>query len=313
MPIMRSRMAYDLIAAVEAGGTKILCAVVDRDRAILASTRIATTDPDTSFAAMAAFFAGQTMRHGPVAAGGVGSFGPLDLDRGSPGYGRLTTTPKPGWAGVDMRGQVAAMLGAPVAIDTDVNCAALAEALHGATRGLDSSCYVTVGTGIGVGHVARGRPVAGVGHPEAGHIRVPRAPGDAAFAGTCPYHGDCLEGLASGPAMRARWGIAAEDLPDDHPGWEVAAHYLACLCVTLTYTVRPQRIVLGGGVFERASLYDRVRARFVALAVGYALDRWSAAPAGFLCAPALREPSPGLVGAIELARDLLATTGRDTR
>lgn len=302
----KQAMTQPLIAGIEAGGTKILCAVAHTDGTIVAQTRIATGLPDRSFADIAAFFDAQARRHGTIRAGGVASFGPLDLDRGSPSYGRLTTTPKPGWSGVDMLTRLGDVLQAPCVIDTDVNCAALAEARHGAAYGLDRSCYVTIGTGIGVGIVRSDGSAAAAGHPEAGHIRVPRARDDAGFAGVCPYHGDCLEGLASGPAMRARWGVAAEDMADDHAGWDVAAHYIACLCVNLTYTARPQRIVLGGGVMEHAGLHDRVRGRFAALAGGYALDRWSADPASFLVAPALREPSPGLVGAIALARDLIA-------
>ncbi len=297
------------IAGIEAGGTKILCAVATPEHKILAQTRVATGDAEATFAAMAAFFAEQRRHHGPVSAGGVASFGPLDLDRGSPRYGRLTTTPKPGWAGVDMLRRVAEMLDAPVEIDTDVNCAALAESRHGAGLGLDSLCYVTVGTGIGVGYIERGRINSEVGHLETGHTRVPRASDDDAFAGTCPYHGDCLEGLACGPAMNARWGVAAESLPDDHVGLDYQAHYIACLCVNLTYTLRPQRIVLGGGVMERESLYDDVRARFAALMAGYALDRWSAEPANYITSPTLREPSPGMVGALVLA-DAIGHDGR---
>ena len=296
-------MANDRFAAIEAGGTKILCALADRDRGVLAHARFATGDPESAFAAIAGFFDAQAARHGPVAAGGIASFGPLDLDRRSPGYGSLTTTPKPGWPSVNVLRRVTALLGAPVAIDTDVNCAGLAEARYGAGALLDRFCYVTVGTGIGVGLIEHGRPVAGGGHPEAGHSRVPRARGDEAFGGICPYHGDCLEGLACGPAMHRRWDSSAEHLAEDHSAWAFEAHYLACLCVNLMYTVRPQRIILGGGVMERRSLYDRVRAHFAELTAGYALDRWSADPARFIAAPELREPSPGLIGAIELARD----------
>ncbi len=295
-------MPESLVAAIEAGGTKFVCAVATAGGTVLAQARLATQDPETTFAAVAAFFAGERARRGPVVAAGVGSFGPLDLDPASAGFGRLTTTPKPGWAGVDMRGRVAAIVGAPTAIDTDVNCAGVAEARFGAGRGRARLCYVTVGTGIGVGIVEHGRPLGGVGHAEAGHIRVPRAPGDG-FAGLCPWHGDCLEGLAAGPAMAARWGQPAETLGDDHPGWAMAAHYLAALCVKLTYTVRPERIILGGGVAAHPLLHDRVRAAFVRLAGGYALDRCSADPATFICRPELIDPPAGLIGAIALAVD----------
>lgn len=298
-------MSGDLFAGIEAGGTKILCAVAAGDGSILAEQRIPTAAPEETFAAVAAFYRAQRDRHGPLRAAGVASFGPLDLDPGSTGYGSLTTTPKSGWSGVAMLGRIADIVGAPTAIDTDVNCAGLAEARYGAGRSLDRICYVTVGTGIGMGHIEHGRPVAGVGHAEAGHMRVARAPGDA-FAGTCPYHDDCLEGLACGPAMAARWGKSADLLGDDHIGWSFEAHYLACLCLNLTYILRPERIILGGGVMAHRSLHARVRERFAALAAGYSLDRCSADPEHFICPPIAEAPSAGLVGAIALARDLAA-------
>lgn len=297
-------MPNDVFAAIEAGGTKFLCAVASADGRVLAQQRIATVAPDETFAAVASFYDRQREIHGPVAVAGVASFGPLDLDHASPGHGRLTTTPKPGWSGIDMRGRVAGIVRAPVVIDTDVNCAGLAEARYGAGQGLDRLCYVTVGTGIGVGVIEHGRPMGGVGHAEAGHIRVAPAAGDD-FAGTCPFHGDCLEGLACGPAIAARWGRAAEELGEDHPAWGMQAHYLAALCVNVTYLLRPERIILGGGVMAHPALHDAVRARFATLIAGYALDRCSADPASFICPPAAQEPSAGLLGAIALARDFV--------
>ena len=198
--------------------------------------------------------------------------------------------------------RISNILDAPTEIDTDVNCAGLAEAKLGAGRGLERICYVTVGTGIGVGFIENGRPLGGVGHPEAGHMRIPRAIWDEGFAGICPYHGDCLEGLACGPAIQARWHQEAEQLGDSHVAWEFEAHYLGSLCVNLMYMLRPQRIILGGGVMGRTILYDRVRNQFRQMMAGYSLDRWSADADSFISAPALAEPSPGLVGAFELAR-----------
>lgn len=299
----------DRFAAIEAGGTKIICAIASADGAVRAQTRLATGLPDESFAGMADFFSPQIARHGPIRAGGIGSFGPLDLDPASPGYGSLTTTPKPGWSAVNIRARFAQMIGAPATIDTDVNCAALAEARFGAARGLTRACYVTVGTGIGVGVVDQGRIYAATSHPEAGHMQIARAPGDD-FPGICPSHGDCAEGLASGPAMKARWHHSAEDLPADHIAWTVQAHYIAALCLNLTYVLRPQRIVLGGGVMEHPALLGAVRTAFLRLAAGYALDRFSADASQYICAPQLRDPPPGLVGAIELARDVVIRTSR---
>lgn len=301
-------MSEDRFAAIEAGGTKIICAIAGADGAVLAQTRLATGLPDANFAAIADFFAAQVARYGPISAGAIASFGPLDLDRSSPHYGCLTTTPKPGWSSFDVLGRFGDIIGAPAGIDTDVNCAALAEARLGAARGLARSCYVTVGTGIGVGMIDRGRIYAGTSHAEAGHIRIARAPGDD-FPGVCPSHGDCAEGLASGPAIQARWHISAENLPADHIGWDYQAHYLAALCVNLTYIMRPQRIIVGGGVMERSALLAAVRTAYLRLTAGYALDRFSKDADTYICAPQLRDPAPGLVGAIALARDIY---GADT-
>lgn len=300
-----------LIAGIEAGGTKMLCALAREDGELLAQARIATTAPVQTFAAVGDFFARATDEHGRPVAAGIASFGPLDLDRRSNRYGSLTTTPKLGWSGTNMVTCIEQLLDAPVAIDTDVNCAAVGEACRGAGRGVERLCYVTVGTGIGVGILERGRPMGALGHSEAGHIRVPRAPGDEAFTGNCPFHGDCLEGLASGPAMAARWRAAAETLDADHVAWQFEEYYLAALCINLTYSLRPERIIIGGGVMENPLLLARVRTRYEALAGGYALDRCSADPETYICAPACRDPSPGLLGAFELARNLLVT--RDGR
>lgn len=297
-------MSGNLLAGIEAGGTKILCAVAAEEGTILARERIATASPDESLKAIANFYDRQKDRYGSIKAGGLAAFGPLDLDRNSRRYGSLMATPKPGWSHLDLRNRISAILDAPTAIDTDVNCAALAELEHGAGRGLSRFCYVTIGTGIGVGCIEDGRLRTGIGHPEAGHIRVSRPRGDERFLGICPYHGDCLEGLACGPAIAARWGVGAERLEADHVAWEYEAHYIACLCINLMYTLRPQRILLGGGVMAREGLHRRIRERFIELAGNYALDRWSSDPA-FIQVPALDDPSPGLVGAIALAHGLV--------
>lgn len=295
-------MRDSLIAGIEAGGTKTICAVANDDGSVLAQCRVPTGSPDETFAAIAAFYDEQKAQHGPIEIGGVGSFGPLDLDCRSPTHGALTTTPKSGWSGINMRSRVSDILGAPVLIDTDVNCAGLAEGVYGAGQGLDRFCYITVGTGIGVGCVEDGRPSSGVGHPEAGHIRVPRAAGDDAFAGMCPYHSDCLEGLASGPAIEARWRRRPEDLGDEHSAWRYEAHYIAALAVNLTYVLRPQRLILGGGVMSHTGLIDLVRSQFDDMMGGYSLDRWSGDAGTYLAEPILTENSAGVVGAIELAR-----------
>ena len=293
-------MRSGLIAGVEAGGTKIVCALARPNGKVLEQARIPTQDPHATFAEIAHFYDAVTERHGSVAAAGIASFGPLDLDPSSATYGCLLNTPKPGWSGIDIRSSIASILGAPAVIDTDVNCAAMAEMREGAAQGLDRICYVTVGTGIGVGILETGRTNAGAGHPEVGHIAVPHAPGDL-FEGICPSHGDCLEGLACGPAMQTRWGCAAEDLPEGHAGWAYAAHYIAALCTNLTYTVRPQRIVVGGGVLSRASLMGAIRDAYRDRMAGYALDRFSALPDTFIVPADLVDPSAGIVGALAMA------------
>lgn len=295
-------MSKRLLAAIEAGGTKILCALRDGQGRIGPSVRIATTTPDATFAAIEQFFR-EHAAAGQIAGCGIASFGPLDLDPASASYGSLTTTPKPGWADVPMLERMARILPVPTRIDTDVNCAALAEGSgDGAAAGLQRYCYMTVGTGIGVGIVDQGSVRGGTGHAEAGHIRLGKAPEDS-FGGICPSHGDCVEGLACGPAMRARWGVPAETLPDRHPAWEIEAWYIAAICANLTYTVRPQRIVIGGGVLGHGRLYSLVRSKFADLMAGYALDRWSADPDSYLVKPAFEDPSPGLLGAFMLAAE----------
>lgn len=288
-----------LFGAVEAGGTKFVCGVGDaragsRERAV-----IATADPAATLAEVGAFFDRALDMHGPVKAMGVGSFGPIELNPKAARYGQITTTPKPGWSGVDIRGWLRARYGIPVAIDTDVNAAALAEAdVHGVT----SLAYVTVGTGIGVGLVLGGATHVGASHPEAGHIPVRRHQGHGAFAGICPYHGDCLEGLASGPAIKAAWGASLDQLPADHPAWAIEADYIGQLCASLILTVSPGMIVLGGGVMQQARLLNLVRAATLCQLGGYC-PQWDIAGAERISSPLSTEP-PGLTGAYLLAERL---------
>lgn len=289
-----------LLGAIEAGGTKFLCGIADRNGRVLARTRIATTTPEETLGAAAAFFSENIARHGRLAAFSIGSFGPLSLNPVAADYGAITSTPKAGWQDVDLLGHFSATIDAPMALDTDVNCAAVGERLFGSGRGLDTFCYVTVGTGIGVGLLVGGAPHGGANHPEAGHIRLPRAPGDHDFPGACPFHGDCLEGLASGPAMRARWGAAAETLPVNHPAWDVEADYLAGLCATLTYIVRPDRIILGGGVMESHLMHARVRRALISKLAGYDASMRALDMENYIVSPSAG-PSAGLTGAFALA------------
>lgn len=256
-----------LIAGVELGGTKTICILGSGPDDVRDEVRVATTTSEETLSAVRAVLERWKGEHG-FAAIGMGSFGPLELDPASAEHGCIVSTPKPGWSGADVLG-LAAGLGVPAALDTDVNGAALAEGLWGAARGLDSWTYVTVGTGIGVGSIIGVHPVRGMGHSEAGHLRVPRLDGDT-WPGTCPYHGDCAEGLAAGPAIRARTGRAAETLSPDDPAWDGVVHALAGLFHNLILTALPQRILLGGGVGAgQAHLTPRIREALKASLGGY--------------------------------------------
>jgi len=258
-----------ILGGVEAGGTKFVCLVGDDAGTVLAERRHPTRGPTETLAEAVAALRDLTGQTGPPDAIGIGAFGPLDLRRG-PRHGHLLATPKPGWSGVDLVGPFRAAFGVPVAVDTDVTAAALAEGRWGAARGLGTFAYVTVGTGIGVGVVAGGRPLHGLVHPEAGHVSVPRAPGDE-FPGVCPFHGDCLEGMASGPAVAARWGAPAEDLTGGlrERAVDLEAHYLAHGIRTLVYAVAPERVLIGGGLSGMPGLLPAVRARLPGALGGY--------------------------------------------
>ena len=275
---------------VEAGGTKWVCGIGSGPDDLHALTTIPTTTPSETLKRAAEFFT----QNGGVSAVGVGSFGPIDLHDG-----RITSTPKPGWTNTEVVSVLHDALGVPVAFDTDVNAAALGEQRWGAAVGLDTFCYITVGTGIGGGVMADGRLVHGLTHPELGHMRVPHDRARDPFAGVCPFHGDCFEGLASGSALRARWGAPAETITDPR-AWELEAEYLALGLVNVVTILSPQLIVLGGGVPKQPGLIPRVRELIDALLAGYV-----AAPA--VVAPALGDRA-GVLGAIELAR-LAASRG----
>lgn len=289
-----------LLGAIEAGGTKVLCGIADEDGRLLSRVRIPTITPIETMGAARDFFTKNTPSGRALHALSIGSFGPLSLNPVASNYGNITSTPKRGWEDFDLLEFLKQAISAPITLDTDVNCAAIGERLFGSGRGLDTFCYVTVGTGIGVGVLIDGAPHGGANHPEAGHIRLPRAPGDTEFAGICPYHGDCLEGLACGPAMMARWGVAGESLPSDHPAWEIEADYLAGLCATLTYVVRPDRIILGGGVMESADIHAQVRRALTAKLAGYDTSLRALDMDDYVVAPSAG-PSAGLTGALALA------------
>jgi len=275
---------------IEAGGSKWECAVGRGPHELHAVETIPTTTPGETIERVLAFFE----RAGPVAAIGIGSFGPIDTDLGSPTWGYITSTPKPGWANTNVAHEIRRRLSVPVTFDTDVNAAALAEYRWGAAQGLETFCYVTVGTGIGGGAMAGGKLLHGFVHPEFGHMRIPHDRERDAFAGACPFHGDCWEGLASGGAMEQRWGRSPADLDGDPRVWKLEAHYLALGLVSVVYVLSPERILIGGGVMRHPELISLVQREVERLMNGY-----QEAPAIML--PAL-SPRSGVLGALALAQ-----------
>ena len=256
-----------VFGGIEAGGTKFVCAVGSGPEDVRAEVRIPTTTPKNTLDQAITFFEEQA-NEVDLAAIGIASFGPVDPNPASDTFGYITATPKPNWSNADIVGPIRQALGLPVGFDTDVNGAALGEYRWGAGQGLDTIIYLTVGTGLGGGGLIGGKPMHGLIHPEMGHISVPRHPDDT-YEGYCPFHGDCFEGLAAGPAFEGRWGERAENLPPDHPAWELEAYYLAAGLVNLICTLSPQRIMLGGGVMEQASLFPMVRKQVKSLLNGY--------------------------------------------
>jgi fructokinase len=286
-----------MYGGVEAGGTKWVCGIGTGPDDLHALATIPTTTPNETLGRAAEFF----RQNGGVAAVGVGSFGPIDLHEG-----RITTTPKPGWADTDVVSTLQSALSVPVAFDTDVNAAALGEGRWGAAVGLDTFCYFTVGTGIGGGVVAGGRLVHGLLHPEVGHMLIPHDRSRDGFGGACPFHGDCFEGLASGSAIAERWGKPGEELVDEPEVWELEAEYLALGVVNVICVVSPQRVILGGGVMKQPALLPLVRARTRELLAGYiSAPELSEGLDEYIVGPTLGDRA-GVLGAIELAR--LATS-----
>jgi fructokinase len=291
-----------LYGGIEAGGTKFVCAVGSGPEDVQAKVRFPTTTPDETIGKTLAFFQEQAEKE-TMDAIGIASFGPVDPNPDSPTYGYITTTPKPGWANTDISGRISRALNIPVGFDTDVNGAALSEHRWGAAQGLDTFIYLTIGTGLGGGGLVNGQPLHGLVHPEMGHIRIPHDWEADPFPGTCPYHGDCLEGMAAGPALEKRWGQRAETLPPDHPAWALEAHYLALALVNFVTTLSPQRIILGGGVMKQLQLFPLIRQEVQAL-----LNNYVQAPEilkqidEYIVPPALGDLA-GVLGAIALAQE----------
>lgn len=299
-------MTETYVGGIEAGGTKFVCAVGSGPDDVRAEARFPTTTPEETIGRAVAFFREQEAHHGRPAAIGIGSFGPLDPNINSQTYGYITSTPKPHWANTDLAGEIGRALSLPVGFDTDVNVAGIGEWRWGAARGLANFIYLTVGTGIGGGVLIDGRPIHGLIHPELGHIPLSHDRKVDPYKGRCPYHGDCLEGLAAGPAIGERWGQPAVELPPDHPAWELEAHYLALALQSFICTLSPQRIVLGGGVMEQPQLFPLIRRKVREYLNGYVqspailehIDR-------YIVSPGLGNRA-GVLGALALAQQVVA-------
>jgi fructokinase len=288
---------------IEAGGTKFVCVVASGPEDVRAIERFPTTSPEETLGRAVSFFKKQ---EAPIAALGVASFGPLDLDLSSPTYGRVAETPKPGWTSADVVGYLQDALQVQVGFDTDVNGAALGEHRWGAGQGMDPFLYLTIGTGIGGGGIYNGKTMHGLVHPEMGHMRLPHDFEADPFPGVCPFHGDCFEGLAAGPALEKRWGQRAETLPADHPAWELEAHYIGMALANLVLSLSPQRIVLGGGVMDSPVLFPLLRTKVLNSLAGYVRS-----PAileqidSYIVPPGLGSRA-GVLGAIALAEQACA-------
>ncbi len=292
-----------LLGGIEAGGTKFVCAVGTGPADIRAETRFPTTTPTETLAQAIAFFRAQPERPAAI---GIGAFGPLDPNPTSPTFGYITTTPKPGWANVDFVGAIRAALDTPVGFDTDVNAAALGEHRWGAAQGLDTFIYLTIGTGLGGGGMVGGQLMHGLLHPEMGHIRLPHDWAQDPFPGFCPYHGDCFEGLAAGPALERRWGRRAETLPAEHPAWALEAYYIALGLMNYIVTLSPQRIILGGGVMQQAQLFPLVRREVLTLLNGYVQSPVILEQSDSYIVPPVLGGRAGVLGAFALAARAIA-------
>ena len=284
-----------LYGGIEAGGTKFICAIATSPTTDpIATLKVDTTTPEETFGKVIDFFKRYDLR-----ALGIASFGPIELHRESPKYGYITTTPKPGWKNTDFAQFFQQTFDVPTGFDTDVNAAALAEVSYGAAQGQSDAIYITVGTGIGGGAVINGEMLHGLLHPEMGHLPVPRHPHDN-YPGSCPFHHDCLEGMASGVAIEDRWKRSASTLPPDHEAWELESYYLARGICAMVYTLSPLRIICGGGVMDQKQLFPLIRKQVIEMLHGYIqgkaiIDRIDE----FIVPPGLK--NPGAVGALELA------------
>jgi fructokinase len=289
------------VGAIDAGGTSWRCAIVDAQRNIVARAAFPTTTPQETLAKAGAFFREHASNGLVFSKIGIACFGPLGVNPAAPNWGHILATTKQGWSNTDIAGALAAATDCTIVIETDVTAAALAERAWGAGQGIDNLAYVTVGTGIGAGIIVNGKPIWGAMHPEAGHMRAPRHLDDLEFKGVCPFHGDCIEGLASAPALKARWGMDGADLTGDHPAWDIEAHYLAQLATNLVLTTAVERVIFGGGVMARSGLVEKVARQTKILIGPYGLA--AQGEAGFEVVAAGLGLDAGLLGGVWLAQN----------
>lgn len=288
-----------IIGAIEAGGTKMVCGIGNENGELLDRISIPTTDPDTTLTKIIEYFKDKDIK-----ALGIGSFGPVDLNPKSETYGYITSTPKPGWKNTNIVGTFKKALNVPVGIDTDVNGAIYGEVTYGAAKGVDSAIYITIGTGVGVGVYYEGKLMHGLVHPEAGHILLMRHPQDK-YKGKCPYHDNCMEGLASGPAIEERFGKPGIELADRPEVWELESYYIALAITNYILCYSPQKIILWGGVMHQENMFSMIRTKVKEMLGGYvASDIFEGDLSDYIIAPGLGE-NPGILGALKLGIDCL--------
>ncbi len=292
-----------LYGAIEAGGTKFVCCVASGPEHIVEEVRLATTTPEETLRKTIQFFEPYTSSE-KIKTIGVGCFGPLDLNPNSPTYGFITATPKPGWSNADVRGALQRGLGVNVAFDMDVNAAAVGEYIWGASRGCDPSLYLTIGTGIGGGYLINGKPLVGMLNLEMGHLRIPHDRERDPFEGSCPFHGDCFEGLANGPAIEKRLGVKGATVLENDPFWDIEADYIASALMNYILTLSPKKIILGGGVMQREFLFPKVRNRVRELLNGYVSSKVILEHIDEYILPPGLGNQAGSMGAIALAMQL---------
>lgn len=292
-------------AGIEAGGTKFVCAFGGGPDDVRKQTTFPTTTPEETLQRVKEFLRAGQAQYGALAGIGIASFGPVDPDPLSPTYGYITATPKPGWSDFDFVGALRIEFDIPIGFDTDVNGAALGEWRWGAAQGLDTFVYLTIGTGLGGGGLVNGALMHGLIHPEMGHILIPHDREKDPFPGGCPFHGDCLEGLANGPAIEKRWGRRAESLPIDHPAWDLEAHYLALGLMNFICTLSPQRIIMGGGVMQQKHLFPLIRKRVQEALKGYVRSEKILDDINTYIVPPGLGAQAGVFGALALAQAAL--------